>query len=98
MSSVELVNYANATSTGTRMPRTNWHDLSNFEIVLPPEEVANVFGKLITPMLSMIKENIMQLHPLSSQRDSLLRKLMSGKIRVNVKQLSNDAKKAGLLM
>src|SRR5450759_5882012 len=31
VSSVELVNHTNAASTGTKMPRANWNDISRYE-------------------------------------------------------------------
>src|SRR5207244_3675647 len=35
ISSVELVNYTDAASTGTKMPRTNWNDLARFAVAFP---------------------------------------------------------------
>ena len=34
-SSAEFVDYTDATSTGTRMPRTNWADMARYKVVLP---------------------------------------------------------------
>ena len=38
-SSAEFVAYTDATSTGTRMPRTNWADMARYKVALPSIEV-----------------------------------------------------------
>ena len=40
VSSDEFIAYTNAYSAGTRMPRTNWKDMSRYEIVLPQVKVS----------------------------------------------------------
>ena len=42
-SSAEFVDYTDATSTGTRMPRTNWADMARYKVVLPTLEVSKAF-------------------------------------------------------
>lgn len=83
-SSVELVNHADATSTGTRMPRANWNNIAQFQIMLPPNDIAQKFTKNILPLTQKIQENIIQSRTLAELRDALLPKLMSGEIRVGV--------------
>jgi len=82
VSSDEFVNYTNTTSTGTRMPRTNWNDMARYEIVIPTQEVAKVFNDRVQPLIQMIRENIFQSRTLATIRDTLLPKLLSGEIRV----------------
>ena len=84
VSSEEFVQYTDAASTGTRMPRTNWEDMSRYELVIPPVNVANAFNERIAPLLHRISTDIFQSRILAEIRDSLLPKLMSGKIRVPV--------------
>lgn len=84
ISSVELVDHAGATSTGTRMPRTNWDDIARFQIMLPPNDIAQRFTENILPLIQKIQDNILQSHTLATLRDTLLPKLMSGEIRVNI--------------
>ncbi len=81
-SSTEFVNYADATSTGTKMPRTNWTDMAQYKIVLPPENIAQIFTNNILPLIQKIQYNVLQCHKLNDIRDALLPKLMSGEIRV----------------
>jgi type I restriction enzyme S subunit len=84
VSSTEFVNYVDAASTGTRMPRTNWGDMALYEILIPTDSLARAFNDTILPLLNRIKANILQSRTLTTIRDSLLPKLMSGKIRVPV--------------
>lgn len=39
VSSVAFVEYTNAGSTGTKMPRTSWHDMARYSIALPPSRL-----------------------------------------------------------
>jgi type I restriction enzyme S subunit len=82
VSSEALVDHANATSTGTKMPRTNWKDLAAFGVAMPPPKVAAAFTSLVRPMVDLIISNIHQSRTLAAIRDTLLPKLMSGEIRV----------------
>ena len=82
VSSVELVNHTDAASTGTKMPRTNWNDVSRFEVALPPESLAAEFSKQIRPMIDRIIANIHESKTLTALREALLPKLLSGQLRV----------------
>jgi len=84
VSSEEFVNYTDATSTGTRMPRSNWEDMSRYELVIPPVGVVNAFNEKIAPLVQKIRANILQSRILAEIRNPLLPELMSGKIRVPV--------------
>jgi type I restriction enzyme S subunit len=84
ISSVELVDYADATSTGTKMPRTNWGDIAHFQIMLPPNDIAQKFTENIMPLIHKIQDNILQSRTLAALRDALLPKLMLGEIRVKI--------------
>jgi len=41
VSSVEFVDYTDAGSTGTKMPRTSWNEMARYGLALPPEPVAD---------------------------------------------------------
>jgi type I restriction enzyme S subunit len=82
VSSEEFVNYTTAVLTGTRMPRTNWRDMSRYEIALPPPIVAATFGRLVLPLVDAIRNNILQSRTLAQLRDTMLPKLISGQLRV----------------
>ena len=82
VSSDEFIAYTNAYSAGTRMPRTNWKDMSRYEIVLPQFEISQKYAEFIQPFIERIIENIHQSRTLSQIREILLPKLLSGKVRV----------------
>ena len=81
-SSDTFVDYTNAASTGTKMPRTNWTDMSNFAVALPPEVIAVAFNLQIQPSIEKIQESIHQSRTLAALRDTLLPKLISGDLRI----------------
>ncbi len=83
VSSDAFIAYTNAYSAGTRMPRTNWKDMSRYEIALPQVEVSQKYTEFIRPFIERIIENIHQSRTLSQIRDALLPKLLSGEIRVD---------------
>jgi len=88
VSSLEFVNYTNAGSSGTKMPRTSWGDMARYEIVLPPESVAETFNTLVQPLIEQIISGIHESRTLAALRDALLPKLIRGEIRVKeVEQL-----------
>lgn len=81
-SSNELVRHADATSTGTKMPRTSWPDLSSFEVVLPDEQIARKFDAVVRLLVDKIITNIHESRTLALTRDALLPKLLSGQVRI----------------
>ncbi|RIK08333.1 MAG: restriction endonuclease subunit S [Acidobacteria bacterium] len=87
-SSDEFVEYTNLSSTGTRMPRTNWRDMSKFAVALPPPTVAATFADLIRPLTEKIIGTTHESRSLAALRDTLLPKLISGEIRLSGAQAS----------
>ena len=91
VSSDDFINYTNITSTGTRMPRTNWNDMSKYEIIIPSIEIVKTFNYQLVPFVNKIKSHIFESHTLATIRDTLLPKLMSGEIRVKeAEKIIND--------
>ncbi|WP_455423732.1 hypothetical protein [Chloracidobacterium validum] len=82
VSSVAFVEYANAGSTGTKMPRTSWTEMARYEVVLPPEPVAKAFTELVQPLVERIVGGIHESRTLADLRNALLPKLISGELRV----------------
>ena len=80
-SSAEFVDYTDATSTGTRMPRTNWADMARYKVALPSIEVPKAFTGLVEPCVNRIVSAIHESHSIAAQRDALLPGLVSGKVR-----------------
>ena len=81
-SSAEFVDYTDATSTGTRMPRTNWADMARYKVALPSIAVSKAFTRLVEPYVNRIVSAIHESHSLAAQRDALLPRLVSGKVGV----------------
>jgi type I restriction enzyme S subunit len=79
-SSDELVNFTDLASTGTKMPRTNWSDISAFKMAIPPKTIADSFTQLIQRMVERIIANLFESRTLAGLRDTLLPKLLSGEL------------------
>ena len=72
-----FVDYVDAASTGTKMPRTKWADMARYKVVLPDMAVASAFTVLIQPSLDTILSGIHESRSLGKIRDSLLSNLVS---------------------
>lgn len=68
---------------GSAQPKFNKTDFKNTEIILPPKGLLNRFHEIVTPVFELISHNQSESKRLSSLRDSLLPKLMSGEIDVS---------------
>ena len=66
---------------GTSVPNFNLKDFLNYEITIPPRDIISFFSSLLTAWYTKKLTN--QIRTLSSLRDTLLPKLMSGEVMVN---------------
>lgn len=82
VSSTEFVEYTNAGATGTKMPRTSWTVMARYNLVIPPEPIAEAFTNLIQPSIERIVAVIHESRTLAALRDALLPKLISGELRI----------------
>lgn len=82
VSSDAFVAYADGRSTGTKMPRTSWHEMARYPIPLPPLALAEAFTSIIQPMTDRILSSTHESRTLAALRDTLLPKLISGDLRV----------------
>ena len=82
--SEEVVEHSDLGSGGTRMPRTNWDIVGNYKVPQPDEKRIIEFDKLTRPSLQKMFNNIDQIRTLEKLRDTLLPKLMSGEVRVEI--------------
>ena len=82
VSSDTFVEYANAGSTGTKMPRTSWNDMARYTMVLPPDSIVTAFTDEMRKVVARILVSIHESRTLATQRDTLLPKLISGELRV----------------
>ncbi|KAF0098801.1 MAG: restriction endonuclease S subunit [bacterium] len=83
-SSKALVDHATQLSNGAKMPRTNWHDLANYQITIPPVNIAQTFDDIVSSLLDRIIANVHQAKELTEVRDAILPKLMSGALHMPV--------------
>ncbi len=82
-SSDAFVEYTNAGSTGTKMPRTNWTDMARYAVAMPTDDVATAFNLHIHAISEKIIATTHESKSLAQLRDTLLPKLISGELRVN---------------
>lgn len=71
-------------ATGGAQQHINKNNVNNTLILIPNYDVMNNFKKLLIPIFNKILNNSYEVKNLSQIRDSLLPRLMSGKIRVPV--------------
>ena len=88
-SSDEFVDYTDAVSTGTRMPRTKWKDMARYVLLTPSEPVAAAFNERVQASVTRMVSAIHQSRASSAQRDALLPRLVSGQVRVGPKTMSS---------
>lgn len=82
VSSDDFVDHTNASSGGTRMPRTSWKDMASYDIAVAPENVAQAFSSMVRPMTAKIVSCVHEARTLAALRDALLPRLMSGELRI----------------
>ncbi len=68
---------------GSAQPKFNKTDFKNTSILLPPAELLTLFHEVVAPMFELISQNQAEIKRLSSIRDALLPKLMSGELDVS---------------
>ena len=71
-------------SGGSATLNLNTKNFSNIDIIIPSDEVLKKYYRIVKLLFDHILNNQIQNENLSQLRDSLLPKLMSGKIRVNI--------------
>ncbi len=77
------IDYANTHSKGTTMPYAVWENgLANMSVNMPPDKILEDFQGKAWPILETIRDSQNNKGSLSELRDSLLPRLISGKIKV----------------
>ncbi|GAB4335922.1 MAG: hypothetical protein Kow0089_05900 [Desulfobulbaceae bacterium] len=82
VSSKAFVDYTDSHSAGTKMPRTNWKDMSRYPLALPPVELTSAFQNHVEALHQRIAVSVRQNRRLARLRDTLLPKLLSGELEV----------------
>jgi len=68
--------------TGAVQPKLNQANMNSISMLIPDKKTLDLFNETLTSFFMMILDNENQIKNLSDIRDSLLPRLMSGKIRV----------------
>ena len=76
-------NELNTTAMGSAQPNISGTDIENIKVIVPKKELIQNFDDLLSPMFEMICQNLEENFILGTIRDTLLPKLMSGKIDVS---------------
>ena len=71
-------------NVGSAVPSMTTEILNNMSLDIPPIEVFEKFEGAVAPLYAKTKSNQTQINTLSALRDTLLPKLMSGEVRVEV--------------
>jgi type I restriction enzyme, S subunit len=67
---------------GSAVPTLNRNDVHGIECIIPNIEVINLFESIAKSLYQKIFENSLQIQTLTQARDTLLPKLMSGKLEI----------------
>lgn len=76
-----VANASNA-SSGTRMPRADWDYMRRLPAALPSPQLAVAFERAVRPLLHRMVAIAQECSTLTCLRDTLLPKLVSGKLRI----------------
>jgi type I restriction enzyme S subunit len=69
---------------GSAQPNISASAIESIRAIIPTAELIEQFGKIVNPMFEKILDNLAENETLKITRDSLLPKLMSGEIDVNI--------------
>ena len=76
--------------TGAVQPKLNQNNLKSIPIVVPSTYLLEAFRKAIQPMFGAIRSNSDETSMLTTQRDTLLPKLISGELRPEGSCITNE--------
>lgn len=68
--------------TGAVQPKLNQGNLKRIEFMRPGVDVAKAFSRVVQPLYTRFRSNVEESQTLSTLRDTLLPKLLSGEVRV----------------
>ena len=78
-----VMNYLNAQGGKAAIPGINRQDIENILIYSPENEIVKQYGDFVLPLIRQILFNCKESRRLAQLRDTLLPRLMSGKLKVN---------------
>jgi type I restriction enzyme S subunit len=75
-------NYSSLSSTSSIADAVNSKTVREIPILMPPNYILSAFQKLVQPIFDTLKNNELRAHTLLNLRDTLLPRLISGKLRL----------------
>lgn len=78
-----FTSFITARTEGSVIPHLYQKDFMQFEFPMPSQEEMKTFGELTDPMFALITKNLHENKRLSSIRDTILPRLMSGEIDIS---------------
>ena len=85
-----FVNYATSKSQGTKMPRVKWEAMKVYPLSIPPLPIQQNIASILSAIDEKIQTEEQKKEALKETFNSLLRDLMTAKIRVNNLKISNN--------
>jgi type I restriction enzyme S subunit len=82
LSTDEYQSIINSSASGSAQPNISATQIENIELLLPCNDLIEMFGNYVNVLIQKILYNTQQIQTLTKLRDSLLPKLISGKILV----------------
>jgi type I restriction enzyme S subunit len=79
---LKTYNWGSLGSTSSIATAVNSKTIKEMEILIPDTDISNLFKEVIRPIFEKIKYNSLQIQTLTQTRDTLLPKLMNGKIEI----------------
>ncbi len=79
--------FKNIGSSGSTTSNVNTAFFSNVRIIMPVDSILEEFNKIVSPIFDYVLLNSIENITLSQIRDTLLPKLITGKIRVNLEDI-----------
>lgn len=79
----DVIAHATTASVGTTIPYVRWDSMESYSIPIPPDSLLDVFEKTVSPLVRRIATQGEESRTLSTLRDTLLPKLLSGELSVD---------------
>lgn len=69
-------------SSGTRMPRTSWNDMSDFQFIIPEPEILGAFESIVSELVELGLDCVASTKELIKLRDCIIPGLILGELAV----------------
>ena len=69
-------------SSGTRMPRTSWNDMSDFQFIIPEPKILGAFESIVSELLRLGIDCVVSTKELVQLRDCIIPSLILGELAV----------------